>query len=90
MGAALHSFAPRPWPRLLSATDAADYLSISPTTLKGLGIGSRKIGKRVLYDVRDLDRYVDRLANLPAEMTPDAAQDEERRFFERRRVSGRN
>jgi hypothetical protein len=78
---------PLRWPRLMSVDGAAGYLSISPNTLRALDIQSRQIGRRVLYDIRDLDRYVDRMTDAPvADETPDpaAAADEERRFFEKR------
>ncbi|UAK23633.1 helix-turn-helix domain-containing protein [Sphingomonas nostoxanthinifaciens] len=85
------------WGRLLSADDAAEYLGISRTTLATLTIPSKGIGRRVLYDIRDLDRFVDRMgeqaeAAVPAEPTDAAAiAAEEQAFFERRKKrSGRN
>jgi hypothetical protein len=50
------------WGRLLSVDDAAEYLGISPGTFRGLGIVTVRIGMRVLYDIRELDEYVDRLS----------------------------
>jgi len=60
-------------PRLLSVEEAAAYLSISPKTIRnGLGPRAkeafpvkpkRAAGKRVLFDIRDLDNYVDSLAD---------------------------
>ncbi len=52
-------------PRLLSVKDAAVYLGVSPWTIRSLGwsreIPEVKIGRRVLYDREDLDRYIDRV-----------------------------
>jgi hypothetical protein len=57
-------------PRLLSVEQAAGYLSISPKTIRNrLGpkaphpfpVKPKRIGRRVLFDVRDLDSYVDSL-----------------------------
>jgi len=71
------------WPRLLSVESAAGYLSISPNTFRGLGIQSRQIGRRVLYDIRDLDRYVDMMSDapIPKEEVSAAAAEQERRYF---------
>lgn len=82
----------RPWPRLLSEGDAADYLSIGSTTLRGLGLKTRSIGRRVLYDIRDLDRWVDRMDDqpVPPEEQKRESVDEEERFFAKRRANGRN
>lgn len=78
------------WPRLLSEPDAAEYLSVSRTTLRALEIRARRIGRRVLYDVRDLDRWVDRMGEQPIAHADvaEAMADEERRFFERRAKRG--
>ena len=78
------------WGRLLSADDAAEYLGISVTTLRELDIASKGIGRRKLYDIRDLDRFVDRMANedAPKPAGGAAAEDiaaEEAAFFERRK-----
>ena len=57
-------------PRLLNVEDAARYLGISPKTLRNrLGpravhpfpIKPKRIGKRVLFDVKALDAFVDSL-----------------------------
>ena len=55
--------APAPaWtPGLLSEPDAALWLGISASTLRGLGIPRRVLGRRRLYDVRDLIAYRDGL-----------------------------
>jgi excisionase family DNA binding protein len=58
------------WPRLLCVEDAAEYLNISPKTIRnGLAknapspfpVMPKRFGKRVLFDIQDLDRYVDDL-----------------------------
>ena len=74
----------------MSVADAADYLSISSNTLKALGIRVRRIGARVLYDIADLDRWVDQNDEIPLAGVDAAraAEDEERRFFERRGARG--
>lgn len=76
------------WPRLMSVMEAAEYLSLSATTVASLGIRVRRIGRRVLYDQKDLDRWADQNDDQP--MTHGdaalAADDEERRFFERRKA----
>lgn len=50
-------------PRLLTVKQAAVYLACSVFAVRSLGWGgqvpSLKIGRRVLFDRRDLDRYVD-------------------------------
>jgi len=58
-------------PRLLDIEQTARYLSISPKTIRNrLGprapapfpVKPKRIGKRVLFDVKDLDAYVDSLS----------------------------
>lgn len=60
MGRAEISFAPR----LLGAAEAASYLGVSATTLRGLPIPRRVLGGRKLFDRLDLDRYA---SDLPYE-----------------------
>ena len=50
--------------RLLGAPDAALYIGVSVTTLKGLPIRRRVLGGRKLYDKLDLDLYA---SDLPYE-----------------------
>ena len=54
---------------LLSADDAADYLSIGPRTFAKLAadgtIPRRRIGTLVRYKLADLDAYIDQLPNKP-------------------------
>lgn len=51
-------------PRLLPAPEAAHYLGVSETTLRGLGLPRRELGGKRLYDRIDLDRYA---SDLPYE-----------------------
>lgn len=54
-------------PRLLGATDAAAYLGVSETTLRGLGLPRRILGGRRLYDRLALDAFA---SDLPIEGDP--------------------
>lgn len=58
-------------PRLLNIEQTAKYIGIAPKTIRNrLGpkapdpfpVKPKKIGKRVLFDIRDLDRYIDTLS----------------------------
>lgn len=58
------------WPRLLCVEDAAEYLNISPKTIRNalsksasspFPVRPKRFGKRVLFDIRDLDRFVDKM-----------------------------
>lgn len=57
-------------PRLIDVDQAARYLGISPKTIrnrigpkaeKPFPIKPRRIGRRVLFDIRQLDAYIDSL-----------------------------
>lgn len=75
------------WPRLMGVDLAAGYFGVSANTFKALNIQPRTIGRRVLWDRLDLDRYADRLGDQPlatADRVAEAAE-VERRFLERRR-----
>lgn len=76
------------WPRLMGVDLAARYLGVSPTTFKSLNIKSRPIGRRVLWDRLDLDRYADALGDQPLTIQDTAAEaaEIERRFLEKRRA----
>ena len=59
-------------PRLLSVEQTAKYLSIAPKTLRNrLGprapcpfpVRPKKIGGRVLFDIRDLNDFIDGLTD---------------------------
>lgn len=69
------------WPRLMSVGYAAAYLSVSQTTFRTLGITERRIGRRVLYDRKDIDLWVDHVGSDPAEDRPRTPKEEERLFF---------
>lgn len=76
------------WPRLMSEDLAARYLSIGATTLRLNGPNPCRMGRRVLYDRRDLDRWADRLGGQPLTVQEQAreASDVERRFLAKRRA----
>lgn len=78
------------WPRLLSASDAAEYLSISRTFLREHGPKPKSCRRRVLYDIQDLDRWADRLDGQPLDESDEAreAAEVERRFVEKRGARG--
>lgn len=78
------------WPRLMGEELAAAYVSLSATTLRAKGPAPARLGKRRLYDRRDLDRWADRLAGQPltAQEMREEASDVERRFLEKRRARG--
>lgn len=48
-------------PRLMKAPAAAHYLGVSPTKLRALNLPCKREGGNVLYDIRDLDAFADRL-----------------------------
>jgi hypothetical protein len=51
-------------PRLMGAREAAAYLGISETTLRGLGLPRCVLGSRRLYDKLELDAFA---SDLPTE-----------------------
>lgn len=53
------------WPRLMDVDLAAAYLGIGATTLREHGPEAKRLGRRVLYDRRDLDRWADALGGQP-------------------------
>lgn len=53
--------APQIQPRLLGEAEAARYLGVSQTTLRGLGLPRRALGARRLYDILDLDAWASAL-----------------------------
>lgn len=74
------------WPRLMSIEQAAAYIGLSPTTLRERGPEPKRVGSRVLYDRKDLDRWADRLGDQPL----DAADEEkERQMVEREFLEAR-
>jgi hypothetical protein len=48
-------------PRLMPAPQAAHYLGVSVSTLRGLGLPRRRLGGKRVYDRADLDAYADAL-----------------------------
>ncbi|KQN22795.1 hypothetical protein ASE83_15515 [Sphingomonas sp. Leaf32] len=68
----------------MSVGYAAAYLSISNTTFRTLGIAERRIGRRVLYDRKDIDLWADRLSEDPLDERLRSVAEEERLFFARR------
>jgi hypothetical protein len=54
-------------PRLMRPSAAAHYLGVGVSTLAGLGLPTRKIGRAVVYDRRDLERFADDLTGGEAE-----------------------
>lgn len=62
------------WPRLMRVEQAAAYLSIGTTTLREHGPAPKRLGARVLYDRRDLDRWADALGGLPLDAEQRAAE----------------
>lgn len=76
------------WPRLMSESMAASYLSIGTTMLREQGPAPKRRGKRRLYDRLDLDRWADRLSDQPLDVREqqEEAREVERRFLEKRRA----
>jgi hypothetical protein len=52
--------------RGLSLAEAAEYCGVSDKTLQRHGPEPSKIGERVVYDRRVLDRWLDSLVDLPS------------------------
>jgi excisionase family DNA binding protein len=57
-------------PRLLNTRQAAQYLGLAVPTLRewasmGIHLPVVRIGRRVLYDIRDLDRHIEASKRLP-------------------------
>ncbi len=48
-------------PALMGEGNAAFYIGVSPSTLRGLHIPRKVLGSRRLYDRRDLDAFRDGL-----------------------------
>jgi hypothetical protein len=53
------------WPRMMSEILAARYLGISPTFLRQHGPAPKRLGRRVLHDIRTLDSWADALDGQP-------------------------
>lgn len=52
-------------PRLMKAAAAAEYLGVSATKFRSMGIPYKRDGGNVLWDLRDLDAYADALPYDP-------------------------
>ena len=83
-GAALRARLPD-WPRLMPLRLACAYFGVCDKTFRSLGIAPRRIGRRVLWDRQDLDRWADKMAGVPTRSRDPAAgvRTMERRFFAR-------
>lgn len=64
-------------PRLLPVAQAAAYLGVSETTLRGLPIPRKLLGGRKLYDRLALDEYA---SSLPSEGDADEVSECDRVF----------
>lgn len=63
-------------PRLMSAPEAARYLGLSETSLRGLGLPRRELGRRRLYDRYDLEAFANSLS-YDAETLDTAGEDQD-------------
>lgn len=74
----------------MSEPVAAAYVSLSPNTLRTLGLKPRRVGRRKLYDRHDLDRWADMVGGQPLDERQQEAEAErvERLFLEKRRARG--
>lgn len=73
------------WPRLMPLRLACAYFGVCDKTFRSLGIAPRRIGRRVLWDRTDLDRWADVMAGMPSRPADLATgrKATERRFFKR-------
>ena len=55
-------------PRLIDIEQTAKYLSLSPKTIRNrigpkaknpFPVKPKRVGRKVLFDIRDIDRYID-------------------------------
>jgi hypothetical protein len=61
-------------PALLTESGAAAYLGISNSKLRELKLPRRELGRKRLYDRRDLENYVDSLPYEGEDQTEDEGQ----------------
>lgn len=82
----------RPWPRLMGEATAAEYLSISTTTLRERGPQPKHLGRRTLWDILDLDRWADALDGQPLDRAQreDEGDDITARVKQRLAARGKN
>ncbi|RKE53211.1 MULTISPECIES: helix-turn-helix domain-containing protein [unclassified Sphingomonas] len=73
------------WPRLMPLRLACAYFGVCDRTFRKLGIAPRRIGRRVLWDRHDLDRFADGMAGMPHRSSDPMAGTRamEKRFFAR-------
>lgn len=57
-------------PRLITADDAAAYMSLPRAAVERMGIGRIVLGTKVLYDRVAIDRHLDALSGLPPPSPP--------------------
>lgn len=90
MHAPLHPAGRARWPRLLKEPEACEYLSIGKSTLRDHGPAPKRLGRSVLYDIRDLDRWADALDGQPLEESDQRKEAErvEESFLRGRRNRG--
>ena len=62
------------WPRLMRVELAAAYLGVGTTSLREHGPRPKRLGARVLYDIRDLDRWADALDGQPLDPAQRSAE----------------
>lgn len=79
------------WPRLMGAELAATYVGLSENSLVRYGPKPKAVGRRRLYDRKDLDRWADALDGQPLDAEQEASQnrDVERDFLEGRANRGK-
>lgn len=78
------------WPRLMDCQLAARYVGISATYLREHGPEPKRLGKRVLYDIRDLDRWADTLDGQPLEPEDKAKEGDDMARRIRERYNGKH
>ncbi len=62
-------------PALLTESGAATFLGISCSKLRELGLPRRELGRKRLYDRRDLENYIDSLPYEGEESHPDEGEE---------------
>lgn len=79
------------WPRLMAEDLAAAYIGISTSSLRERGPAPKHVGRRALWDIRDLDRWADAIDGQPLDpqQRAEESDDVHRRVMERLR-NGKN
>jgi hypothetical protein len=81
-------------PRLLTETQAAEYLGVPKASLKRLAVGRVPIDGRIRWDRHALDHWLDDMGGLSAPSTANANQTEAEaaldRFFSDQRHAARH